>query len=59
METRVLSVEIPKHLFDRLYQTAGKSKNPRESFAKQMESIVEIALTKHLDDLEGGQKVSP
>ena len=56
METAVLTVEIPKALFDRVYAEAAKSKSRNESYAKALQSLMEIALTKYLDEIQTGDK---
>lgn len=56
MEKKLLTVEIPENLLDRLHQMAVKLKSRNKTYAKEMESLVEAALIKHLDELERSTK---
>ncbi len=56
METEVLTVEISKTLSNRVRKVAAKLKDPKESYAKAQQSLVESALNKYLDEIETGDK---
>ncbi len=57
MATRLLNVEISEQLHDRLYRVVGtKLKGSKETYAKAMQSAVEVALSRFLDGLEEADK---
>lgn len=57
MATKLLTVEIPEKLYDRLQKVVGtKLKSPRESYAKATQSAVSTALERFLDSLEENDK---
>jgi len=58
MATRIMALEVPEELYQRFYHVvSSKLKSPKETYAKALQSALEVALTEFLDRIEkGGQE---
>ncbi len=57
MTTKTLTIDIPQHLYERFYHlVCTKFRSSKETYAKAMQSALEIALTNFLDSLEAEDK---